>query len=327
MNSLKHKEGSRVYGTSVARVAVVVLLLLVVRQARAQMDVQFSDYTRLRSYFNPAVSGTDGKLNVAGAYSMQFVGYENAPATMYVGVDLPIYFLGPRHGVGLNLMSDKAGIFTTQKVGLQYAFNVKLGKKSRLAVGAQAAFLSEKINAGDIKLTEQNDPAFPTTEVNGSKFDFAAGLYFYHPNYWAGVSAQHLTAPLVEMGEKNEFQFERMYYLMGGCNIRFKNTFLFLQPSFLVMTDFRTWREDVQCRLAYEYENRSFYAGVGYSPDISTTFLLGGNFHGISLGYSYQMYTSGIGLVNGSHEITLGYQVDLDLFKKGRNKHKSVRFL
>ena len=104
-------------------------------------------------------------------------------------------------------------------------------------------------------------------------------------------------------------------------------TTLTLQPSFLVMSDFRSWREDVQCRLAYEYEGRSFYAGVGYSPSISTTFLLGGNFHGISLGYSYQMYTSGIGMVNGSHEVTVGYQVDLDLFKKGRNRHKSVRFL
>lgn len=309
------------------KLLVSVLLLAAMTTARAQMDVQFSDYTRLRSYFNPAVSGTDGKLNVAAAYAMQFAGYENAPATMYVGADLPIYFLGPRHGAGINLTSDKVGIFTTQKIGLQYAFNFKLGKKARLAIGAQAAFLSEKINPGNIKLEQENDPAFPTSEVNGSKVDFAAGLYFYHPNYWAGVSSQHLAAPLVELGEKYEFQFERMYYLMGGCNIRFKNSFLSLQPSFLVMSDFKSWREDVQCRLAYSYEGRSFYAGVGYSPNISTTFLVGGDFHGISLGYSYQMYTSGIGMVNGSHEITLGYQVDLDLFKKGRNKHKSVRFL
>ncbi len=315
------------YVKSAAKVLLSVLLLLASQVAEAQMDVQFSDYTRLRSYFNPAVSGTDGKLNVAAAYSMQFVGYENAPATMYVGADLPIYFLGPRHGAGLSLMSDKAGIFSTQKVGLQYAFNMKLGKKSRLAIGAQAAFLQEKISSSNIQLEEEGDPAFPSTDVNGSRVDFAAGIYFYHPKYWAGVSAQHLARPLIEMGEKNEFQFERIYYLMGGCNIRFKNSFLSLQPSFMVMSDLKEWREDVQCRLAYEYESRSFYVGAGYSPDISTTFLVGGNFHGISLGYSYQMYTSGIGLVNGSHEITLGYQVDLDLFKKGRNKHKSVRFL
>ncbi len=296
-------------------------------RTEAQMDVQFADYTRLKSYYNPAVSGTDGLLNVAGAYSMQFVGYDNAPATMYVGADLPVYFLNPRHGVGINFMSDQFGIFTQQRIGLQYAYNVKMGEKTRLAIGAQAAILTEKIGDSNIKLEEQNDPAFPTSEVNGNKVDFSAGIYFYHPQYWAGVSAQHLTAPLIELGEKYEYAIDRTFYLMGGGNIPLKNTLLTLQPSFMVMTDLQSWREDVQCRLQYSFEGRKLYFGVGYSPDISTTFLVGGDFHGISLGYSYQMYTSGVGLINGSHEITVGYQTELDLFKKGRNRHKSVRFL
>ena len=95
----------------------------------------------------------------------------------------------------------------------------------------------------------------------------------------------------------------------------------------MVMTDLDNWREDIQCKLQYEYEGRSFFIGAGYSYDVSASVLLGGNFHGVSLCYSYQMYTSGINMVNGTHELTLGYQTDLDLFKKGRNKHKSVRFL
>ena len=94
-----------------------------------------------------------------------------------------------------------------------------------------------------------------------------------------------------------------------------------------VMTDLQNWREDVQLKVNYEYEGRSFYAGVGYSPTISTSFFLGGVFHGVGLGYSYQLYTTGVGMLNGSHEITLGYQTDLDLFKKGRNRHKSVRWI
>ena len=293
----------------------------------AQNDVQFADYTRLKSYYNPASSGTDGKLNVAGAYAMQFAGYDNAPATMYIGADLPVYFLSPRHGAGISLLSDKFGMFSTQKIALQYAYNFKLGQKGRLAIGVQAAMLTEKIDPNNIKLEEQNDPAFPSSEVNGNHADFAAGLFYYHPRWWAGVSSQHLLAPTIQMQDKYEYAFDRMYYLMGGCNIRLKNSLLSLQPSFMVMTDLTEWREDVQCKLTYEYEGRSFYAGVGYSPDISTTFMVGGNFHGVCLGYSYQMYTSGIGMLNGSHEITIGYQADLDLFKKGRNRHKSVRFL
>ena len=95
----------------------------------------------------------------------------------------------------------------------------------------------------------------------------------------------------------------------------------------MVQTDLQSWREDIQCKATYEFEGRKFYAGVGYSPNTSVTALIGGYFHGIQLGYSYQMYTSGVGYTNGAHEIVLNYQTDLDLFKKGRNMHKSVSFL
>ena len=100
-----------------------------------------------------------------------------------------------------------------------------------------------------------------------------------------------------------------------------------MQPSFLVQSNMDRWREDVQCKVAYEKDEKRFYGGVGYSPNTSVTFLVGGMFHGINVGYNYQMYTSGVGLINGSHELVVGYQTDLDLFKKGRNKHKSVRWL
>lgn len=114
---------------------------------------------------------------------------------------------------------------------------------------------------------------------------------------------------------------------MSGCNIKLKNSLLSLQPSFLVQSDMDTWREDVQCKVTYENEEKKFYGGVGYSPNTSVTFMFGGMFHGVNLGYNYQMYTSGVGLIHGSHELVVGYQTDLDLFKKGRNKHQSVRWL
>jgi hypothetical protein len=108
-----------------------------------------------------------------------------------------------------------------------------------------------------------------------------------------------------------------MYNLMGGCNIPLKNSFLSLEPAFMVMTDMQNWREDVQLKVHYNYQGRSFYAGLGYSPDISTTVFVGGYFHGVTLGYSYQMYTS-----RGHGERIArdyaGNQTELDLFKKAR---------
>lgn len=307
--------------------AVWVLSAVCALSARAQGDVQFSDYTALKSFYNPAASGVDGKLNVSAAYSMQMVGYDDAPSTMYVGVDAPVYFLTPRHGAGVSFLNDQIGMFSTSRVALQYAYNVKLGRRGRLALGFQGALVSKKLDGGKVDLEESNDPAFPSGKVDGTKVDMGAGLYYWHPQVWAGASVQHLAAPVVVVGDRYEVEVPRVYYLMGGCNIRPRNSLLSIEPSFLVQTDMAAWREDVQCKVTYEYEGRRFYGGLGYSPDVSVTFMVGGVVHGVNFGYSYQMYTSGVGIVNGSHELVAGYQADLDLFKKGRNRHKSVRWL
>lgn len=307
--------------------AIIVLLTAIAGSIKAQWDVQFSDYAALKSFYNPAVSGTEGKLNINAAYSMQFLGYDHAPGTMYIGGDLPVYFLSPRHGAGVSLMSDQLGMFTTMKVSLNYAYNMKIGKKGRLAIGVQAAFLRESIDPSDVEVDDKSDPAFPSSQVNGQHLDLAAGIYYYHPKYWAGLSTLHALAPTLVMSERYEVSVPRSYYFMGGCNIPIKNTFITLQPSCMVMTDLNAWREDIQCKCAYEYESKKLYFGLGYSYKASTTFMVGGVFHGIKLGYSYQMYTSGVNMINGTHEIVLGYQTDLDLFKKGRNLHKSVRWL
>ena len=89
---------------------VLALLTAVMLEVRAQWDVQFSDYTALKSFYNPAVSGTDGKLNVAVAYSMQKVGYDDAPATLYAGADLPVYFLNPHHSTITSVFSVPRGL-------------------------------------------------------------------------------------------------------------------------------------------------------------------------------------------------------------------------
>lgn len=92
-------------------------------------------------------------------------------------------------------------------------------------------------------------------------------------------------------------------------------------------TDGVGWRADVTGRLVYTHDQKIMYGGIAYSPTNSLTFLVGGSFHGIMLGYSYEYYTSAINPGNGSHELYVGYQIDVNLTKKGRNKHKSVRIL
>lgn len=312
----------------VFRRLTTLLLILVVPAlaARAQYDPSYSHYFDMEPSFNPASVGKENKLNVVGAYALSFAGFENNPNTFYIGADMPVYFLKNYHGVGLSLLNDKIGLFTHQRIAAQYAFRFNLFG-GRMAAGIQAGLIAETFRGSDVDVEESNDPALPTSDVNGNAFDAGFGLYYTRKNWYAGASVQHITAPTVDLGETNELKIDPTYYLTAGYNIKLRNPFLSIPASTLVKYDGTSWRGDITARLVYKNDKKVLYGGISYSPTNSVTGMIGGSFHGINIGYSYEFYTSGIKPGNGSHELFVSYQTDINLQKKGRNKHKSVRYL
>jgi len=307
-------------------IIITALLLLTVNVVRAQYDPSYSHYFSMEPSFNPASVGKENVLNVVGAYALDFAGFEHNPNTFYVGADMPLYFLKSYHGVGLSMLNDKIGLFTHQRIAGQYAFRFKLFG-GRLAAGIQAGLLMEKFDGSKLDVEDSNDPALPSSEVSGNSLDLGFGLYYTHKNWYAGASVQHITAPQIDLGETNEFKVDPSYYLTAGYNIKLRNPLISIPTSTLVRYDGVSWRGDITARVVYKNDKKMLYGGVSYSPTNSVTALIGGSFHGINIGYSYEVYTSAINPGNGSHELFVSYQTDINLQKKGRNKHKSVRFL
>lgn len=308
------------------RIPIVALLALTAMTARAQYDVAFCHYWAMEPSFNPAAVGKDSKLNVAAAYALQMAGFEHNPNTMYAAADMPFYALKTYHGVGLQFINDNIGLFSHKRFGLQYAYQPQLWG-GKLSLGIQLSMISENFDGSKVELIDSSDPAFATSSINGSGFDISAGVYYKQRDWYVGISALHLNSPTVDLGEKNELNISSSYYLTGGYNIRLNNPFLSIQTSVLGRTDGVAYRADVSGRLLYTHEKRVMYAGLSYSPTNSVTVQIGGNIRGIRVGYSYEIYTSAMSLGNGSHELFVGYQTELNLYKKGRNLHKSVRFL
>ena len=306
---------------------IIGVMLMALIRASAQQEPSFAHYWALEPSFNPAAVGKAPVINVTGSYAMSMTGFENNPKTMLLAGDMPVRLLNGYHGVGLQLMIDDIGLFTHQRLAVQYANKQRLFGGT-LSVGIQIGMLSEKFKGSQLDLDDTSDEAFSTTDVTGNALDLAVGLYYQHRLWYAGLSVSHATAPSIELGERSIIDISRTYYLTGGYNIQLTNPLLSIHPSVLARTDGTAYRVDVTTRLKYEHENKKFYAGVAYSPTNSVTALIGGVFHGISLGYSYEAYTnSAIGLGKGSHELFVGYQTTLDFSKKGRNRHQSVRIL
>ena len=305
---------------------IIGLILLTAVKGWAQYDVSFSHYWAMEPSFNPAAVGKEAKLNVAAAYAIQMAGFEHNPNTMYAAADMPFYAIGAYHGVGLQFLNDAIGLFTHKRLSLQYAYQHKL-PVGKISAGIQAGMLMENFDGSKLDVSDPNDPAFTTSSVNGTGFDLSAGLYFQARDWYAGFSVMHLNSPAIKLGETNELNIPATYYLTGGYNIQLSHPFLTIHTSVLGRTDGTAWRADVTGRLKYEHEKKMMYAGLTYSPTNSITVMLGGRFYGIHIGYSYEIYTSAISVGNGSHELFVGYQTELNLYKKGRNLHKSVRLL
>ena len=308
---------------------ILTLLLLAACPALtllAQQEPSFSHYWAMEPSFNPAAAGKESKLNVTGAYAMTLTGFENAPRTMYVAGDMPFYLLRKYHGVGLQLMNDQIGLFNHQRLMLQYAYKMHL-LGGTLSIGLQMGMVSEKFKGSELDLEIPDDPAFSRADATGVAFDLSAGLYYTRGRWYVGLSALHLTEPKPDVGDRSIITVPRVYYLTGGYNIKLRNPFFTIHPSVLVRYDGTAYRADVTARVKYEHDKKKLYAGIGYSPTNSVTAFIGGNFHGISIGYSYEVYTSKLKFGNGSHELFVGYQTDINLHKKGRNRHQSVRIL
>ena len=276
--------------------------------------------------FNPAAVGKDMKINVAVAYNNTLTGFENNPKTMYAGADIPFYFLKSYHGVGAQFVNDAIGLFAHKKFALQYAFRHKLWG-GNLAVGVNVGLLSESFDGSKVDLETPDDPAFPTSEATGTGFDLGIGLYYQHGPWYAGLSSLHLNSPVVDLGEKQSLAIAPSYYLTGGYLFKLRSPSLSIQSSMLARTDATAFRVDLTGRLIYQHEKKYLYGGLTYSPSNSVTVMVGGDFHGVRLGYSYEIYTSAVSFGNGSHEIFIGYQTDMNLKKRGRNRHQSVRLL
>lgn len=56
-------------------------------------------------------------------------------------------------------------------------------------------------------------------------------------------------------------------------------------------------------------------------------FFLGMQLKDLTVGYAYNMFTSKIGALSGSHDIFVNYSMNMNFMGKSKNKHKSIRIL
>lgn len=330
---------------------VAATAILLVAPAAAQTDAQFTQYVEVPSLYNPASIAATDSLRIRAGGRLQWVGIDNAPQGFVLTADMPLKLFGKRFGIGAVAQQESAGLFRNLSVGIQAAYKMKLFK-GELSAALQVGFANEVFKGSEVFIPddddyhESTDDAIPQTDVSGNALDLGVGISYVHRWFWAGVSCTHVNSPTITFSddtgalssgsgntsgstggnEKNyEFQFLRTLYFMAGSNIPIKNTLLEVMPSVLVKSDFTFTCVEVNGRVRYK---KFITAGLGYRHDDAVSAMIGAEFKGFYIGYSYDYPITAISKASsGSHELVLGYSVKLNLSGKNNNKHKSIRIM
>ncbi len=307
----------------------------------AQTDAQFSQYYEAPSFYNPAAIGLTDFVRIRAGARLQWVGVDNAPQTFAGVADMPVKIATQRIGVGLMVNQESQGLYSTLNIDAQLGYKFKkLGGEWTVGLGIgmydQSFKGSEVYLPDDDDFHQGSDEGIPTSDIHGTGLDVAAGIYYKHRLFWAGLSCTHLNNPTVTMtaegtggsqGVERNFSFtaHRTLYFMGGCNIPVKNTLFEIIPSVMVKSDFTFTTGEITARTRY----RKFLSfGVGYRWNDAIIATVAAEIKNFYIGYSFDYSTTALGKASsGSHELWLGYSLKLDMGEKNRNRHKSVRLM
>ncbi len=183
---------SNQFSTKCGAVALLLILGIGSGRVRAQQDKMFSQYMFNMMALNPAYAGSRDVLSMSALYRNQWTGV-NGPQTATFTMDMPLN--QERVGVGLQLYGDKFGEMQEAGGFVSYAFRIKVGSRSTLALGLQGGASSFRWNLTNVQTspdgTGQIDPAF-AQDISKVLPNFGTGIYLSNDKSYIGVSVPRL---------------------------------------------------------------------------------------------------------------------------------------
>lgn len=317
---------------------VLLLLLLALagsKEASAQQDKMYSQYMFNMLALNPAYAGSREVLSATGMYRNQWVNVEGAPKTMTFTLDTPLR--NEKVGVGLQVYNDQIGIYQETGAFASYAFRIKVGDNSTLALGLQGGAVSFQANYTEVR-TGQGDVGDPAFANNLSKIlpNFGTGIYLSSDKAYVGISVPQLIAHnLSSYDSGTQGAKQRRHATMAAGVVVGLNSVLKLKPSILAKYSQGTplaldgnltlWMQDkIAIGASYRHNQWSTLSNSKGTKNHVSDALVGmvelQLNQQIRFGYAFDMMLNGlkqssIGINSGTHEVMLRYEFG---FSKGK---------
>jgi len=323
-----------------SRWVVFGLFLMIAGALQAQQKPHYTQYILNQYIINPAFSGIENYTDIKLSHRQQWQGLEGAPVTSYFTLNAPLgksdyktnatsfgvegfnprgksYYeeyeaAAPHHGVGVQIINDKAGPFSNFAAYGTYAYHIGLGARTNLSAGFGAGISRTNLNTSKLDFGNgvNVDPAIRGTgELGRTQFDMNAGLLLYSSDYFLGVSMQQVVPQPLEFSNNTVRQVtgKKVPHIFGTFGYRF----LLTEDINMIPSTMIKYISSVplQADLNLKFQYRDvLWAGASYRTQYGFAALAGLRaMKSLIISYSYDYTTTRLNTVsNGSHEIIIG---------------------
>lgn len=265
---------------------------------------------------NPAYAGYHEHPCATAIVREQWLGFDGAPKTQSLSFHGPLS--SQRIGIGFNLQRRSIGVSSATTLDGIYDYRIPMGNGT-LSLGVQASVRLYEVDYSDpaVKTVQDIniDPGVEFASDNKTLANGGAGIYYYTPSFYIGLSSPRLIDSDIDFEVNNLFTAREQvhYYLMTGVALKLDHKLNFVPQVLVRYTQAAPVSVDLNLGLHWA-EDFSAAVSVRKGGD-SEEFLESIDFmasakilRGLRLGAAYDLTMSELShYSNGSIEVMLMY--------------------
>ncbi len=222
---------------------ICIVFLLVMASAGsgfAQQQPLHTMFMYNKLLINPAYAGYHEHACATAIVRQQWIGFDGAPQTQTLSLHGPLS--SQRLGIGFNLQRRSIGVSSATTFDGIYDYRIPMGAGIlSLGVQASARFLSVDYNDPSVRTVQPISIDPGVESISDTKFlaNVGAGVYYYTPAFYIGVSSPRLMNSDIDFELNNLFTAREQahYYAMTGIAVRLDHRMSFVPQVLVRYTD------------------------------------------------------------------------------------------